>query len=425
MCQRCHIFGVKQTVFAKVPHVTSARGSGSLAGIRVLELGHIIGGPFCGHLFADHGADVIKVEPPGAGDPMREWGGLYRGVGLYWTIIGRGKKSVTIDLRRTQGQELIRRLAQQADVVIENFRPGTLERWGLGWDELHDVNPRLILVRISGFGQDGPYRDRAGFGSVAEAVSGFRHLTGEPGRPPVRVGISLGDALAASQGFTGALMALLARDRPGGTGQGQVVDVALYEAMWMYMESTLPEYEKLGHVREPSGPVLPGIAPSNVYPTRDGDWLIIGANQDTVFGRLAELAGHPEWAAPGGRYDTHLARAARQTELDDEIAEWTRTLDSGELLKLLADAGVPSGRIYTARDISTDAHFAARKMIVDVAEPTLGGEVVREPGVVPKLSATPGAVRRGSPMLGEHNDEVLGAAVGGEHLAELRSAGVV
>ncbi|MDT4937962.1 MAG: formyl-CoA transferase [Pseudonocardiales bacterium] len=398
---------------------------GSLAGLRVLELGHIIGGPFCGHLFADHGAEVIKVEPPDAGDPMREWGGLYRGVGLYWTIIGRGKKSVTIDLRHPDGQELVRRLARDVDVVVENFRPGTLERWGLGWDELHAVNPRLVLVRISGFGQDGPYRDRAGFGSVAEAMSGFRHLSGEPGRPPVRVGISLGDALAATQGFTGALMALFARDRTGGTGIGQVVDVALYEAMWMYMESTLPEYEKLGRVRGPSGPVLPGIAPSNVYPTRDGDWVIIGANQDSVFGRLAELAGRPDWSAAGGRYDTHLARAARQTELDDELTEWTRGMESNELLKLLAEAGVPSGRIYTSRDIATDDHFAARDMIIEVAEPTLDGEVVREPGVVPKLSGTPGTVRRGSPLLGEHNDEVLAGAVGGERLAELRSAGVV
>jgi succinyl-CoA---D-citramalate CoA-transferase len=398
---------------------------GSLAGVRVLELGHIIGGPFCGHLFADHGAEVIKIEPPGAGDPMRQWGGLYRGVGLYWTVIARGKKSVTIDLRKSAGQELTRRLVRDADVVIENFRPGTLERWGLGWAELRELNPRLIMVRISGYGQNGPYRDRAGFGSVAEAMSGFRHLSGEPGRPPVRVGISLGDALAATQGFIGALLALLARDRPGGTAAGQLVDVALYEAMWMYMESTLLEYEKLGRVRGPSGSVLPGIAPSNVYPTRDGDWVIIGGNQDSVFGRLAELVGHPEWAAPGGPYETHVARGERQQELDDALAEWTRSLGSAELLKLLAEAGVPSGRIYTSPDIAADDHFAARDMIVDVAEPTLGGEVLREPGIVPKLSATPGAIRRGSPLLGEHTDDVVAAAVGDEQLAALRAAGVV
>src|SRR5579859_2640975 len=417
--------GNNQMLFAKVACVSGNPPAASLDGIRVLELGHIIGGPFCGHLFADHGAEVIKVEPPGAGDPMREWGGLYRGVGLYWTIIGRGKKSVTIDLRRPEGQALARELARSADVLIENFRPGTLERWRIGWEDLRGINPRLVMVRVTGYGQDGPYRDRAGFGSVAEAMSGFRHLSGEPGRPPVRVGISLGDALAATQGFTGALMALYARDRPGGTGTGQVVDVALYEAMWMYMEATLPEYEKLGRVRGPSGPVLPGIAPSNVYPTRDGDWVIIGANQGSVFGRLARVAGHAEWSAAGGPYDTHLARGARQDELDEELAAWTRSLDSAELLKLLEEAGVPSGRIYTSRDISADDHFAARDMIVEVAEPTLDGEIVREPGVVPKLSGTPGTVRCGSPLLGEHNDEVLAAAIGGERLAALRAAGIV
>jgi formyl-CoA transferase/succinyl-CoA--D-citramalate CoA-transferase len=239
------------------------------------------------------------------------------------------------------------------------------------------------------------------------------------------VGISLGDSLAATQGFIGALMALLARDRPGGSGEGQVVDVALYEAMWMYMESTLPEYEKLGNVRTPSGSVLPGIAPSNVYPTRDADWVIIGANQDSVFARLAELAGHQEWSAPGSRYQTHLGRGTHQGELDDELTQWTSGYDSAELLKLLAEGGVPSGRIYTSRDISTDEHFLARDMILDVAEPTLDGEIVREPGVVPKLSATPGSVRRGSPLLGEHNDEVLGQAVGHDRFGELRAAGVV
>lgn len=391
----------------------------------MLELGHLIGGPFCGHLFADHGAEVIKVEPPGAGDPMRQWGGLYRGVGLYWTIIARGKKSVTIDLRRPDGQALLRELAKSADVLIENFRPGTLERWCLGWEELRRVNSRLIMVRVSGYGQDGPYRDRAGFGSVAEAMSGFRYLSGEPGRPPVRVGISVGDALAATQGFIGALMALFARDRPGGTGTGQMVDVALYEAMWMYMESTLAEFEKLGHVRGPSGSVLPGIAPSNVYPAADGDWVIIGANQDSVFARLAELIGRQEWTAAGAPYATHLGRGALQAELDAELCAWTATLDSGELLKRLADVGVPSGRIYTSRDIASDEHYAARGMIIEVPEPMLAGETVREPGVVPKLTGTPGQVRQGSPPLGEHNDEILVPAVGGAEVERLRAAGVV
>ncbi len=389
--------------------VTIPASQASLGGLRVLELGHIIGGPFCGHLFADHGAEVIKVEPPGAGDPMRQWGGLYKGVGLYWSIIGRGKKSITLDLRVNSGQSTLRELVRTADVVIENFRPGTLERWGLGWDELRAINPRLIMVRITGFGQDGPYRDRAGFGSVAEAMSGFRYLSGEPGRPPVRVGISLGDALAATQGFIGAMLALYARDRPGGLGRGQLVDVALYEAMWMYMESTVAEYTKLGTVRGPTGSVLPGIAPSNVYPTADGDWVIIGANQDSVFRRLAEAMGHPEWARDGALYSTHLGRGGAQHELDAAIAEWTATLPATELLERLADAGVPSGRIFTARDIVGDPHYAARDMIVEVPEPGLGGESVQMPGIVPKLSETPGVLRRGAPLLGEHNDEILGA----------------
>ncbi len=399
--------------------------AGSLEGLRVLELGHIIGGPFCGHLFADHGAEVIKIEPPGVGDPMREWGGLYKGVGLFWTIIGRGKKSVTIDLRTADGQGVLRQLAASADVLIENFRAGTLERWGIGWEDLQKVNPCLVMVRITGYGQTGPYRERAGFGAVAEAMSGFRYLSGEPGRPPVRVGISIGDALAATHGFAGALMALYRRDRPGGSGTGQMIDVALYEAMWSYMESTLPELDKLDRVREPSGSVLPGIAPSNVYPTADGDWVIIGGNQDSVFSRLADLAGHPEWCAPGGRYRTHLARSEMQFELDAEIAAWTASMDSAPLLKVLFEAGVPSGRIYTSRDIATDPHYAARDMIIEVPEPTLGGEMVRQQGVVPKLSQTPGRIRGGSPLLGQHTDEVLAEVVGTDELVRLRAAGVV
>lgn len=380
----------------------------SLTGLRVLELGHIIGGPFCGHLFADHGAEVIKVEPPGAGDPMRQWGGIHRGVGLYWSIIARGKKSVTVDLRTELGQETLRRLVAVSDVLIENFRPGTLERWGLGWERLREINPRLVMVRITGFGQDGPYRDRAGFGSVAEAMSGFRHLSGEPGRPPVRVGISIGDALAATQGFIGALLALYRRDRPDGSGRGQLVDVALYEAMWMYMESTIAEFQKLGTVRQPTGPVLPGIAPSNVYPTADGEWVIIGANQDSVFGRLAEAMGRPDWTLPGAEYATHLGRGSHQAELDAAIAQWTVARHADDVLRSLSEAGVPAGRIYTARDIAEDPHYRARGMIVEVPEPSLGGERVAMPGIVPKLSETPGRVVRGGPLLGEHNDEILG-----------------
>ncbi len=391
---------------------TGAAGDrASLEGLRVIELGHIIGGPFCGHLFADHGAEVIKVEPPDTGDPMRQWGGLYRGIGLYWSIIGRGKKSVTLDLRTPPGQTMLRELAATADVIVENFRPGTLERWGLGWEELRTINPRLVMVRISGFGQDGPYRDRAGFGSVAEAMSGFRHLSGEPGRRPVRVGISLGDAMAATQGFLGALLALLARDRPAGTGTGQLVDVALYEAMWMYMESTLAEYAKLGRLREPTGSLLPGVAPSNVYPTADGEWILIGANQDSVFSRLAAAMDRPDLIAPDSPYRSHLGRGQAQSALDDEIAEWTANRPAETTLETLRAAGVPAGRIYTARDIAADPHYAARGMIIDVPEPGLGGETVPMPGIVPKLSDTPGRVVRGAPLLGEHNDEILGALI--------------
>jgi formyl-CoA transferase/succinyl-CoA--D-citramalate CoA-transferase len=399
--------------------------SGALAGLRVLEVGHIISGPFCGHLLADHGAEVIKIEPPGAGDPMRGWGGLYKGVGLYWSIIGRGKKSVTLDLRSADGQQAFRDLAATADVVVENFRPGTMERWGLGYEALSSVSPRLVMVRISGFGQTGPYRDRAGFGSIAEAMSGFRFLSGEPGRPPVRVGISIGDALAATQGFTGALMALWHRDRPGGSGRGQVIDIALYEAMWMYMESTLAEYAKLGRVRQPSGPLLPGIAPSNVYPAADGTWIVIGANQDSVFARLAKAMDHPELSEPGSPYATHEGRGERQSELDAEVAAWTSRLSAEEVLAVLSGAGVPGGRIYSAADIAVDPHYAARQMIVSVSEPGLGGEPLPMPGVVPKLSATPGTVTRGAPLLGEHTDEVIGAVLGWERLAGLRAAGTV
>lgn len=399
--------------------------SGALVGLRVLEVGHLIGGPFCGHLFADHGAEVIKVEPPGTGDPMRSWGGLYKGLGLYWPIIGRGKKSVTLNLRVPEGQEAFKELTRNADVVVENFRPGTMERWGLGFEHLSAINPRLVMVRVTGFGQTGPYRDRAGFGSVAEAMSGFRHMTGEPGRPPVRVGISIGDALAATQGFTGALMALWNRDRPGGSGRGQMIDVALYEAMWIYMESILAEYEKLGRVRGAGGSLLPGIAPSNVYPTSNASWIVMGANQDSVFKRLAKALGRSEWCTQGSPYLTHEGRGAAQAELDTEIARWTKQRTTEDVLAILHEAGVPAGRIFTARDIATDPHYRAREMVLSVPEPGLGGESVPMHGVVPKLSATPGSVCRGAPLLGEHNGEVLGSMLGNAQVATLRAAGVV
>jgi formyl-CoA transferase/succinyl-CoA--D-citramalate CoA-transferase len=390
-----------------------------------VELGHLIAGPFCGHLFADHGAEVVKVEVPGVGDPMRRWGSLYRDVGLYWPLIARGKKSVTLDVRDERALDALLALIATADVLVENFRPGTLERWGLTEALMHERNPSLVIVRVSGFGQTGPARDRAGFGSVAEAMGGLRHLTGEPGRPPVRVGISIGDALAATHAFTGALMALYWRDRPGGTGRGQVVDVALYEAVWMYMEGVLPEYDKLGTVRGPTGSLLPGIAPSSVYPTADGEWIVMGANQDSVFRRLAELMGRPEWAAEGSPYATHEGRGEHQARLDVEIATWTIMHRATALLDLLAVAGVPSGRIYTAADIATDPQYRAREMIVAVPEPSLDGEPVLMPGVVPKLSGSPGAAPIGGPRLGANNDEIWNEVIGPERLDALRSDGVI
>ena len=398
---------------------------GPLDGIRVVETGTMIAGPFCGHLFADYGAEVIKVEDPKGGDIMRRWGGLYKGLGLYWPILAREKKSVTLDLRNAEGQGLLRKLLETADVFVENFRPGTLEKWGLGWDDVHRLNPKLIMVRVSGYGQTGPYRDKTGFGSVGEAMSGFRYLTGEPERPPVRAGISIGDSLAATHGFIGAMLALYSRDRPNGSGEGQMVDIAIYEALWAYMESILPEYEKLGRVRQPTGSILPGIAPSNVYPTADDEWVVIGGNQDSVFKRMAEAMGHADWAASGGPFTTHEQRGERQLELDGLIASWTRSLPTSGVLSLMDEAGVPAGRIYTAADIARDPHYKAREMIVSLPDPALKDETVPMQGVVPRLSATPGQVTRGGPLLGEHNDEVWGRLVGAEEVAALRERRVI
>jgi len=406
-------------------HPADVTPRGPLDGIRVIEAGTMIAGPFCGHLFADYGAEVIKIEDPRGGDIMRRWGGLYKGLGLYWSILAREKKSVTLDLRQPDGQGLLCELMRTADVLVENFRPRTLEKWGLGWAELHALNPRAIMVRVSGYGQTGPYRDKTGFGSVGEAMSGFRYLTGEPDRPPVRAGISIGDSLAATHGFIGAMLALYARDRPGGTGQGQMVDIGIYEALWAYMESILPEYEKLGRVRGPTGSILLGIAPSNVYPTANGEWVVIGGNQDAVFKRMAAAMGRPDWAADGGPFVTHEQRGERQLELDGLIAEWTQTRSSEKVLSAMGAAGVPAGRIYTAADIARDPHYAARHMIVEVPDAALNGETIRMQGVVPVLSSTPGRVTRGGPLLGEHNAEVWGALVGAERLEALRQSGVV
>lgn len=398
---------------------------GPLAGLRVVELGQMIAGPFCGHLFADYGAEVIKVEPPGEGDIMRKWGGVYKGLGLYWPLLSRGKKSVTLDLRQAAGQDLLGELVKTSDVLVENFRPGTMEKWNLGWEQVHAINPRTVMVRVSGYGQTGPYRDKTGFGAIGEAMSGFRYLSGEPGRAPVRVGISIGDALAATHGFIGGLLSLYVRDRVGGSGEGQVVDVGIYEAMWAYMESILPEYEKLGTIRQPTGTLLPGIAPSNVYPSRSGDWIVIGANADNVFRRLAAALGHPEWADEGAAYSTHHGRGQHQLELDEQIVEWTSQREADEILRVMDGAGVPAGRIFTAAEIARDPHYAAREMVIRVPEPNLDGEEVPMQGVVPKLSATPGYVKRGGPRLGEHNQEIWGSLRGVQQVKALESRGIV
>lgn len=407
-----------------MPTAADDHGTGALSGLRVVEVGHLIAGPFCGHLFADHGAEVIKVEPL-TGDPMRKWGSMYRGVGLYWPVIGRQKRSVTLDLRDPEGAEALRRLLMTADVLIENFRPGTLESWGLDVETLRAANPKLVVVRVTGFGQTGPYRDRAGFGSVAEAMGGLRHLTGEIGRPPVRVGISIGDSLAATQAFVGALMALYRRDRPGGLGTGQVVDVGLFEAVWMYMEAMLPEYEKLGTVKGPTGAVLPGIAPSSVYPTADGHWIVIGANQDSVFQRLADAMGREDWVSPDSRFATHEGRGASQVELDEAIAAWTSRLAADHLLERMEAVGVPASRIYSVSDIAEDPHYRARDMIISVEEPNLDGERVSMQGIVPKLAVTPGGASRGAPTLGEHDDEIWHPLLGQACLDDLRARGVI
>ncbi|MDI2027595.1 CoA transferase [Saccharopolyspora sp. TS4A08] len=387
----------------------TATRSGPLSDVRVIEAGTLIAGPFCGQLLADFGAEVIKVEDPGAGDPMRQWGQVkHEGKSLAWPVIARNKKSVTANLRTSEGQRILRELVASADVLVENFRPGTLERWGLSYDELQEINPGLVLVRVTGYGQDGPYASRAGFGAIGEAMGGMRHMTGEPDRPPSRVGVSVGDSLAATFSALGAVMALHARNR---TGRGQVVDTAIYEAVLAFMESLIPEWEVAGYRRERTGSVLPRIAPSNAYPTADGAEIIIGANRDTVFTRLCELMGEPELAT-GERYGTHDARGENQVELDELISAWTRQFDADDVLDKLHEAGVPAGRVYTAQDMVADPHFAARQAIVRLMHPELGEFPMQN--VVPRLSDTPGEVRSLGPELGEHNAEIYGQVLGAD-----------
>jgi formyl-CoA transferase len=376
--------------------------AGPLAGVRVIETGQLLAGPFCGQLLGDLGAEVIKIEAPGRGDPMRQWGREKpHGQSLWWPVVARNKKSVTLDLRTEPGQDAVRRLAGVSDVLIENFRPGTLERWNLGWDRLAAVNPRLVLTRVTGYGQTGPYARRAGFGSIGEAMGGLRHVLGEPDRPPSRAGISIGDSLAATYACIGTLAALQERER---SGRGQVVDSAIYEAVLAMMESIVPEWQVAGYQRERTGAILPNIAPSNVYPTADGQSVLIAANQDSVFRRLTEVMGEPG-LAEDPRYASHGARGAHQAELDDRVGAWSARYDADPLLALLEEAGVPAGRIYRPRDMIRDPHMIERGSLVRVADPTFGELAMQN--VAPRLSRTPGSVRWTGPALGQHNHEVL------------------
>lgn len=401
----------------------SAENRGPLKGIRVVEMGQLIAGPFCGQLLGDMGAEVIKIEPPTTtaskgGDPMREWG---RGDSpLWWEVVARNKKSVSANLRMPKGQALARRLIATADILIENFRPGTIEKWGLAPETLHADNPGLIIVRVSGYGQTGPYSGRAGFGGIGEAMGGWRAIVGDPDRPPSRMGVSIGDTLAATYGCMGALAALHHRDR---TGEGQIVDSALYEAVLQVMESLVPEYAVSGYIRERSGSKLPGIAPSNVYRCSDGE-LLIGANQDSVFARLCEAMGEPELASDP-RYVDHLARARNQDELDARIEAWTRARTVAEVEALMTEHAIPAGRVYTPKDMLDDPQYQAREAITEIDHPRWPG--LKMQNVFPRLSRTPGSIRSLAPQeIGQDNDSIYGElGIDADQLAAFRAENIV
>ncbi|MEM6460286.1 MAG: CoA transferase [Pseudomonadota bacterium] len=401
---------------------SGAPRKGPLTDLRVIEMGQLLAGPFCGQLLADFGAEVIKCEQPGMGDPMREWGREKpHGKSLWWPVVARNKKSITLNLRTPEGQQIVRDLVKDSDILIENFRPGTMERWNLGYDRLSEINPRLVMVRVTGFGQSGPYASRAGYGAIGEAMGGLRYVVGDPDTQPSRMGISIGDELAAIHACLGAMMAIHARER---TGRGQIVDSAIYEAVLNMMESLVTEYHVGDYVRERTGPILPNIAPSNVFETKDGKLLLIAANQDTVFKRLSEAMGQPE-LAEDPRYATHTERGVRQGELDGLINEWTKTFDLKDLETRLNDSGVPCGLIYKAEDMIDDPHFREREAIVDVEHPDFG--VIKMQNVAPRLSETPGSVRHVGPELGEHNDYVYGEvlALSQETQSSLRDKGII
>lgn len=400
----------------------AAANKGPLADLRVIEMGTLLAGPFCGQLLGDFGAEVIKIEPPNQGDPMREWGQeKAHGKSLWWPVIARNKKSVTVNLRVEEGQKIIRDLVRNSDFLLENFRPGTMERWNLGYDELAKINPGLIMIRVSGFGQTGPYSKRAGFGAVGESMGGLRYVCGDPSTPPSRVGISIGDSLAATFATVGALSALHHRDK---TGKGQVIDSALYEAVLNMMESLITEFDVAGYIRERHGSILPHVAPSNVYPTKDGKMLLIAANQNTVFKRLAEAMGQPELAADD-RYATHSARGHNQAELDDLVGAWTASIDLLPLVKIMEDFGIPAGGTYRAPEMLEDPHFIAREAIIETDHPQLGK--LKMQNVAPRLSLTPGSIRTPAPELGQDTRAVLSDILGyaDDKLTQLAAEAVI
>ena len=392
---------------------------GALADLRVVEMGQLIAGPFCGQLLGDMGADVIKVEPPGAGDPMRLWG--FGEDKVHWEVIARNKRSVSLNLRVAEGQEIARRLIATADVLVENFKPGTIEKWNLSPAALQAENPKLIVARMSGYGQTGPYSSRAGFGGIGEAMGGWRYIVGEPDRPPSRMGVSIGDTLTATFGCMGVLAALHARER---TGKGQVVDAALYESVLQVMEGLVPEFDHSGIIRERSGSILPGIAPSNVYRCSDGEYMI-GANNDGIFRRLATAMGRPD-LADDDRYATHLARGRHQRELDQIIDAWTQTMTVDALDALMTAHSIPAGRVFRAPEMIADPHFQARETIVEVATERFGA--LKMQGAFPRLSQTPSSIRRPAPSrVGQHNEEVYAGLLGLDdaRLHELAATGVI
>ncbi|MBP6546847.1 MAG: CoA transferase [Phenylobacterium sp.] len=395
---------------------------GPLKDLVVIEMGTLIAGPFAGQILGDFGARVIKIEDPKTGDPMRQWGrSLPQGLSPWWPVIGRNKQSLGLDLRTPEGREIAKALIAKADILIENFRPGTMEKWGMGYEALSALNPGLIMARVSGFGQTGPYASRAGYGLIGEAMGGLRHVTGEPDRPPARAGISIGDSLTAMHAVMGITMALHHR---ANTGRGQMLDVALYESVLAVMENLVTEYDLTGYVRERSGSILPGIAPSNVYPCAEGEMILIGGNGDTVFARLAQTMGRPD-LAKDPKFLDHAARGVNQAELDEIIAAWTKAFALPDLLALLEADGIPCGRVFRAPDMLENEQYKARETIVETDHPVFGK--IKMQGAFPRMSETPGKVRWPGPTLGQHTDEVLTGLAGldAETVAELRAKGIV